>query len=657
METQTGDETVTPEEEEFYFRYRLEKERQEQPDWETRIANLSRGSARFVADVAGLPADVGATLINRVAEFGQAIQPQPQPRYITDPFLGSEQIARGMESIGIRTQPTGTLPESQFQYNVGRMGGLLPIRGGPVSAIGAAAGQAISDRPEAGMIGALVPPALKMGAQGVTRMFLRGTDPTALRENIQTLESTGVRPTAGIASQTQTSLGLEGTLQKLPGARGAYAERADQIAKATQQFTDKLASSLAIRRDETLAGRAIQQGIEHWVDNFTARWRGLNDEFLQSVGADTPVQIGNFQRYLTAQTTKHPAAKNILGELQSLKLEGLAAAAQVDALGGALPLDAVIAIRTQIGQKLASSSLIDDVNKGQWKAMYAALSKDIESAAAAKGPRALQEFRRRNKFYEAGLDRINTILAPLAKAQTPEKAFKAALEGSESGATKLWAIRRSLSSQQWGVVQSTIIDRLAKVTKGRQDVTQNLQSIETFLTNYNGLHPRAKAALFGSDTEIRASLDNLAKSASLVKRAGHVLANPSGSAPALIAGGSMFGSLGALSWYLTGQFGIGTALLASPAIGAFGAYGLGKALTNPTFVKWMAKSAQLKPDEIAAHTVRLGIIAERENNPEMKEILSQAYLSERQRLVDTFGTDDPNEFPRALRLAHIPASQ
>lgn len=613
-----------------------------------------RGSNQFVADVFGLPVDTTANLINLgIAGYGAATGKTPP--LIENPVGGSQSIAGAMEFAGIGTTPLADKGMAKFAYNYGRAGGLVPLFA-PASAAVAAA-QQVTDNPAAQLVGIMVPGAAGRAAQGAVRGLLRGGEEgrKTLETNIRTLESVGVEPTVGAATQRNFPMGVEGAAGKLPGGRGPMAKRADQISEATKGFTQNLAQKLSPLRDETRAGRGIQGDIDPWVEKFQQKWSGLNTEFLKHFQQGEQISAPATNAYLQRQTAQSPAAKKVLKGVESQKMQGLQKDWQ-DVIGqdGTLAIEDLREIRSFVGQKLASANLVDDISIAQWRGLYGALTKDIEAAAKAKGPVAAKDFKRTNDFYRSGMERIDSVLKPLARAGTPEKAYKAALEGSDTGATKLWAIRRSVSPQQWNVLQATIIDRLARVTKGRQDASGELASIETFLTNYNGLHPRAKSALFGVDTDVRKQLDTLAKAGELVKRSGTYLANPSGTAAAALSSGGLATGLGSLSWFIGGNFGVGTAIAGAAAGAAVGSYGTARLFSSPKFVKWLTQSRTVKPSEMATHVSRLAVLANREKDPEMAQALTQAYISESERLQQAFGTSDPKEFDRAYKLAQIP---
>ena len=71
---------------------------------------------------------------------------------------------------------------------------------------------------------------------------------------------------------------------------------------------------------------------------------------------------------------------------------------------------------------MASFDLIPDVEKGQLKLIYKALSEDLKIAAKKYGgDKAVKEVINANKFYSKGLQRIEDYLQPIVNTADPDK--------------------------------------------------------------------------------------------------------------------------------------------------------------------------------------------------------------------------------------------
>jgi hypothetical protein len=275
-----------------------------------------------------------------------------------------------------------------------------------------------------------------------------------------------------------------------------------------------------------------------------------------------------------------------------------------------------------VGEKIASSGLTDDVSKGEWKSLYTALSEDLRTAAASKGGNALNTFNKSNKFYSSGMQRIEGQLSAISNKADPETAYKAAVSGTKEGGTRLWALRRSLKPGEWNQVVSTLTNRLGLANPSKQDASGEMFSTETFLTNYNNLSKQAKGALYGESTNLRKDIDTVAKVASSIRESGKIYANPSGTG---LASGTIGAGGVAVGAALSGHFGVTASIIGAMAVNNASA----RLMTNPQFVKWLARSASIPPAKATEHIKRLSVIAQNLQDPSDKEDVYK--------LMDTLG--------------------
>jgi hypothetical protein len=111
--------------------------------------------------------------------------------------------------------------------------------------------------------------------------------------------------------------------------------------------------------------------------------------------------------------------------------------------------------------------------------------------------------------------------------------------------------------------------------------------MNTFLTNWAGMSPQAKATLFNRyGAKFTADMNAIAKVASNVREGSRVYANPSGTAA---AGSQIAGGAAIVTALSTGN--VKTAL--GIAGGAGAANMLAKAMTNPEFVSWLAMTTKV----------------------------------------------------------------
>lgn len=254
---------------------------------------------------------------------------------------------------------------------------------------------------------------------------------------------------------------------------------------------------------------------------------------------------------------------------------------QVD---GKLPYEALRKLRTLVGGELENTSLVSDVPRSKWKAVYAALSQDMEEAATT--PEAKQALDRANRYFNARATRIDEIDRVIDRNGGPEKIYQAVMGGVKDGGSTLRAVMQSLPEEGQKAVTAAALRRMGLANPGAQDAAGETFSAATFLTNWNKASPEARRALFDRyGPGFSSDLDKVAKVAERIKEGGQAIANPSGTARQ----GAQFAYWGGLLGSIfSGN--LGTAGL----IGAGGTAAnlLARAMTNPRIVKWMARNTQ-----------------------------------------------------------------
>lgn len=266
-----------------------------------------------------------------------------------------------------------------------------------------------------------------------------------------------------------------------------------------------------------------------------------------------------------------------------------------------LPYAAVSKLRTEVGNELNGNMLTSDVPRSQWKQLYGSLSDDIGGAAAAAGPKATEAWGRANTYTKRGIGRIED-LESLANRNTPESAFKSVSTGLNSGPTSYERLRGALTPEARQKVVATIVDEMGMAKAGQQGADVDTWSPRTFLTNYAKLNENGGGkALFkrlpGGEKHAE-NLASIAKTAEMVGDSSKVWANPSGTAPALSARGTMY--------TLTAGAFLNPMLAGSTAAGLVGANQVSqRLLLNPKFVNWLAKAPEVKPEQARAYAQRL----------------------------------------------------
>jgi len=487
--------------------------------------------------------------------------------------------------------------------------GVSAVAGSGASGTVREAGGTPTQQTVAGLTAALTPGVGIPVAQSVVRGTLRGTAPQALQENIATFTRAGTAPTLAQGTQGRIAQATESFLAKVPGGAGRIAsnaqKQADDVAARVERIADDLSPKVTAER----AGRAIEKGIKGFVERFKAKASRLYDDVDKHVDTNLPVKLGSTQTFLRTTTAPVAGAEQTSQLLSSKFLDDIAKALDTDlqtalAQGvDGIPYSSIKALRSRVGEKLSNLSLIDDASKGDLKRLYGALSDDLSTFAATQGDDAVRATRRADAFYRAGRNRIDEVERVINKNGGPEKIFNAALSGTKEGATTLRTVMKSLKPDEQRMVAAAVVRRMGKATPGQQDVSGEVFSINTFLTNWARLSPEARGTLFSRfGPKFSKNMQALARFASNVREGSGVFRNPSGTGQALnlqvIGGGTV--ALAAMQ-----QFELAAALVATTA----GANLMSRLMTNPRFVSWLAAQTRIPAGAYSAQVQALARMA------------------------------------------------
>lgn len=469
----------------------------------------------------------------------------------------------------------------------------------------------------AALAGSLAAPAVQYAGSAAVRGLMRGGENSrqVMAERLRAARSAGAEPTVGMATGGRAAQAAESGLSKVPGGAGRMAAVGPRMAEGIGRRVDDLADDLSISRDPTLAGSAIERGVKSFVNTFKGKQKALYDQLDNYIPADHRVDVSSTQAALKRLTDPIAGAEKSSEILRDPTLARLREALDLDAGAGAIPYRALKEIRTMIGNKISDGALVSDTPRAQLKQVYGALTDDMERSARAAGPEAERALARANRYTRAGLSRIEERLEKVI-GPTAERTYKT-LVNDPGDATKIGAVLKSLPKQDRDVVRATFIERMGKALPGRQDEAGEVFSTETFLTNWNKLDPRSKRVLFADGGGgLRRDLDDVARTAAMVREQSKVLANPSGTAAA-IANYTGAGAV-ALS-VMSGNLGTATMLLS--AMGA--ANGAARLLTHPPFVNWLARSTQVNAAALPSVVNSLAQYARLEKDPDIAAALGE----------------------------------
>lgn len=477
----------------------------------------------------------------------------------------------------------------------------------------------------AGLGGGLSPGIASAGTGALARLLVRGRSGSAMQRAISDFNALGANPSVGQASGNHAIQGAENLLAGAPTSAGVmnrFAERqASDIGGGLRNMADDFSRNASGER----AGRAIERGVKSFADDIAQTRNSLYGAADSLVPPQTAVPLSNTRATL-ASLTSVPAgaaatgAKFVNPQIKALAADierDLAASRTAGPMGtlaptqGGIPYETVSAIRTRLGKELSDFSLSTDRPTAQLKQLYAALSKDIEQAAAQQGPAAAQAAKRASNYYKLSADRLDLLQRVVDKNGGPEKVFSSAMSGTRDGGTTIRAVMQSLPEDGQKAITAAVLKRMGLATPGVQGAAGETFSAQTLLTNWNKVSPEAKRALFDRyGPSFSRDMDRIARVAENIRDGAKVFANPSGSAnraASLTYGASLVASLFDLS-------GLSTAGLVS---GGAAANMAARQLTNPRFVKWLASTTAAPVGSAVAQINTLRRIGERENDPDL----------------------------------------
>lgn len=537
----------------------------------------ARETAGQLADMLGLPTPANGT--ERVA--GNITEAVTGGGGWLGAGRGMAKHAPGM--INAVGQTLAAMPRTQL---------LSATSGSAASGITREAGGSPTQQGIAGLVGGLTPSFGVAAIQGGVRTAVRGGEEgrRQMQRGLDDFRMMGAAPSVGQATGSRRTQGIESLLAGAPTSGGVMtraAERqADQIGAGLRARADSFFPNASAER----AGRAVEQGINTFSSNVKATRKALYWQVDQLIPSRSSLPLSRTRQTLAALTTPTPGAAATTGGMVNPRIAQIAQNVSDDmaaAQGRGMPYSAVKELRSRIGEELSDFALSADRPTAQYKRLYAALSQDLEEAARAQGPAAVQAVRRANGYMRASSERLEQVQRVVDRNGGPEKVFNAVMAGTKDGGTTLRTVMQSLPREGQRAVTGAVIKRMGLASPGQQGVTGETFSAQTFMTNWNRVSPEARRALFDRHgPRFVADMEKVARVAERIKSGSQVFANPSGTANRGLAYTYAASLAGAV---LTGQVGAATILAGSGA----GANVMARAFTSPVVVSWLARATEM----------------------------------------------------------------
>jgi hypothetical protein len=452
-----------------------------------------------------------------------------------------------------------------------------------------------------------------------------------------------------------------GAIKSTLGGASIY-DAAQASINAARAARDRIASSIGNVTDTTGMGMSAKRGAQSFLDTTKSKGGSLYEAI--PIGETRPAVLSSSKTKLaelTAGLESNPELSKVLEDPQMRRIAdgimgktvqeptGLLDAAGNPIMrtvqkGGALSWEDLKTFRTRIGEKTDGIVLQSDTPQANLKALYGALTRDMEATAKDEGPKAYTAFTRANNYWSARQKRIEDVIAPILGkdgANTPSEAAAAinSWVNNKGDFIRTAQALRSLPEEEANTVRATIFSKLGDASAGRQDLAGNVFSPSDMLTHWNKISDRVKTVLFPGE-QYRKDIEDILTVANAQKNAVR-FANTSHTETARHIGNTIAGGVGVTTAFLTHSNAVGAgAWIATTAAELFG----GKLLSNPNVARWIASSVK-KPNAAAqlAHINRLTALATK--NP----TIANDVLTLQEKLAGHFtGSSNPFAGPQPL---------
>jgi len=406
------------------------------------------------------------------------------------------------------------------------------------------------------------------------------------------------------------------TTRRLSAAAVQAPFSAAPIVKAGQRLVDqakaaqaKIAGAFAEPGTREKGGEAARKGALEYIKNSGKQGGRFYDKAGDLAGnarVALPKAIAAVDEQI-ARLKEVPGGGEGLADLEALR-KGLERE-------GGFSVQGVRDMRTEM---FVAPELRGSPAERRLKQVVDAAAEDIRDGLRDQGlEEAAEAFQAADQYWQTRLETIDKFIRPIIGKDDVSKGgediFKAINAAASGNAERLHRFMSVLPEEDANLVRATLINRLGLAKKGGQNADVDAFSLETFLSNWAELEPRAKTILFGA--EARDALQKLAMVAEQSRNAS-AYANKSQTAGGVIGQSVLTGGAG-----LLGLKTLGTMLATQ--------YGAGKMLASPRFARWLA-SAPKKPNPAAtrAHIGRLAAIGAAEPTIDNEVLLLQNRLME-----------------------------
>ena len=417
--------------------------------------------------------------------------------------------------------------------------------------------------------------------------------------------------TLGLATRSPALLNLEKRLSQIPFSQTQMYSAFDNIRKGSSELLNtlskKYSSSNQVSSPEDI-GILIKAGAETTNEKFNKKSEKLYDDAFELA----PNARGRVNNLMELKQTFN---QELQGVEESLSPSMNAAFSKANAIindsikGGGIDLKNLRRVRTALRKQLGDLTRTGrSEEETSLLRVYDALSKDITESV--QGTPAESLMKKADTFYArvTKKDGLRDVLSDIM-SKDDIKVYNMWTSGTKVGVRDFKKILNIMPVDNRGEVKSKFIRNLGYAKPAGVTDSVNDFSTQTFLTNWKNLSTESKVAMFGSKSNpIWNDLDDIVKSFKDIQFS-ESFTNYSKTGDSILGVTAISAAITPLIGVGTGAMSLGTggatfaSIYVAPKVAA-------RLMTNPDFIKWLAKSAPRIGESRKAFSYQVGRLIE-----------------------------------------------
>ena len=417
--------------------------------------------------------------------------------------------------------------------------------------------------------------------------------------------------TLGLATRSPALLNLEKRLSQIPFSQNQMYSAFDNIRKGSSELLNTLSKKYSSSNQVSSPGNIgilIKAGAKTTNEKFNKKSEKLYDDAFELA----PNARGRVNNLMELKQTFN---QELQGVEESLSPSMNAAFSKANAIindsikGGGIDLKKLRRVRTALRKQLGDLTRTGrSEEETSLLRVYDALSKDITESV--QGTPAESLMKKADTFYArvTKKDGLRDVLSDIM-SKDDIKVYNMWTSGTKVGVRDFKKILNIMPVDNRGEVKAKFIRNLGYAKPAGVTDSVNDFSTQTFLTNWDNLSTKSKVAMFGSKSNpIWNDLDDIVKSFKDIQFS-ESFTNYSKTGDSILGVTAISAAITPLIGVGTGAMSLGTggatfaSIYVAPKVAA-------RLMTNPDFIKWLAKSAPRIGESRKAFSYQVGRLIE-----------------------------------------------